>query len=280
MQINYGEFKNIFRPISENCGCTQWGICPFSAVSDSILDCRKKEMLPAEPKTVICILFPYLLEAYGEKRNISRYAVPEDYHLILDRLLSDMCRELKDRFNDCEFVSFSDNSPIPEVKASAFSGLGAVGKNSLLINETYGSWVFIGEIVTDLCVKDNSFTGKINYCIGCNKCIKSCPANAISETGGIDSTKCLSAVTQRKGELTESEISKVADSGCIWGCDICQEVCPMNAGVRVSPLDEFTQNCVFTLTEETAIKNRAFGWRGNGIIKRNLEIISDKNNAK
>lgn len=280
MYINYGDFEKVFRPIAEKGFCTQWGLCPFSAVSDSLLDCRRKELLPAEPKTVICILFPYLLEDYRENRNISRYAVPEDYHLILGRLLSDMCSELKDKFRDCEFVPFADNSPIPEVKASAFSGLGVVGKNSLLINETYGSWVFIGEIVTDLRVKVDSFTDETACCIGCNKCIESCPTNAISETGGIDSTKCLSTVTQRKGELTESEISKIADSGCIWGCDICQEVCPMNAGITVSPLKEFAQNCVYTLTEETAIKGRAFGWRGKGIIKRNLEIISDKNNAK
>lgn len=280
MDINYSEFEKVFRPIAENCGCTQWGLCPFSAVSDSLLECRKKELLPADSKTVICVLFPYMLESYGESRNISRYAVPEDYHLVLGRLLSDMCQKLKDEFSGCEFVSFADNSPIPEVKASAFSGLGVVGKNSLLINKTYGSWVFIGEIVTDINVKDMSFTNVIEHCIGCNKCIKSCPVNAISENGGIDREKCLSAVTQRKGELTESEVKAILKSGCIWGCDICQEVCPMNSQIKILPLEEFTKNCVFALTEETGIKKRAFGWRGRGVINRNLEIISDKNNGK
>lgn len=280
MQIDYSEFEKAFSPILENCGCTQWGLCPFYAVEDSILDCRNKERLPQNSQTVICVLFPYLLESYEEGRNISRYAVPEDYHLVLGKLLSDMCSGLKEAFKECEFVPFADNSPIPEVKASAFSGLGVVGKNSLLINKIYGSWVFIGEIVTDLIVKDVNFTAEITPCIGCNKCVISCPVSAISEKGGIDIEKCLSGVTQRKGELKESEIKAISESGCIWGCDICQEVCPMNLQVKSLPLKEFTENCIFTLTKETPIKKRAFGWRGRGVLNRNLEIISDKNNAK
>lgn len=280
MQISYNEFEKIFSPAVEICGCTQWGLCPFSVLEDSLLDCRKKEMLPADSKTVICVLFPYLLESYGEKRNISRYAVVPDYHLVLQNLLSEMCSKLKSHFPDCEFVPFADNSPIPEVKASAFSGIGVVGKNSLLINKKYGSWVFIGEIVTELDVKCDGFTPAIKHCIGCNRCVESCPVNAISENGGIDAEKCLSAVTQRKGELTEGEISAISQSGCIWGCDICQEVCPMNLKAEYSPIKEFSENSVFTLTEETPIKKRAFGWRGRGVINRNLEIISDKNNCK
>ena len=203
-----------------------------------------------------------------------------DYHLVLQNLLSEMCSKLKSHFPDCEFVPFADNSPIPEVKASAFSGIGVVGKNSLLINKKYGSWVFIGEIVTDLDVKCDNFTPAIKHCIGCNRCVESCPVNAIYENGGIDAEKCLSAVTQRKGELTEGEISAIFQSGCIWGCDICQEVCPMNFKAEYSPIKEFSENCVFTLTEKTPIKKKAFGWRGRGVINRNLGIISDKNNCK
>lgn len=280
MTISYDEFKEIFGPLAESCGCTRWGLCPFSAVSDGLLDCRKKELLPEKAATVICVLFPYLLDSYGEERNISRYAVPEDYHLVLGKLLSLMAERLKEVFGGYEFAAFADNSPIPEVKACAFSGLGVVGKNSLLINKTYGSWVFIGEIVTDLPVRDIDFTANIESCIGCRRCIESCPAGAISENGGIDREKCLSAVTQRKGELTREEEKAVRESGCIWGCDICQEVCPMNAGVKAEPLREFTENCVFTLKGETSIKKRAFGWRGRAIIDRNLGIISGKNSDK
>ncbi len=280
MTISFDEFKGIFGPLAESCGCTQWGLCPFSAVSDSLLDCRKKELLPEKGETVICVLFQYLLGSYGEERNISRYAVPEDYHLVLGKLLSRMAERLKEDFSGCEFAAFADNSPVPEVKACAFSGLGAVGKNSLLINKTYGSWVFIGEIVTDLSVRGINFTGNIESCIGCNKCVESCPAGAISENGGIDRERCLSAVTQRKGEPTPEEEKAIRASGCIWGCDICQEVCPMNAGAKAEPLREFTENCVFTLKGETSIKKRAFGWRGQAIIDRNLEIISGKNNHK
>lgn len=280
MQTNYSEFEEFFHGIAEDCGCTQWGVCSFSAIEDSLLECRKKSMLPENSKTVICILFPYLMKNYGEKLNISRYAVPEDYHNVLGGLLRIMCEKLEKRFNGCKFVPFADNSPIPEVKAAAFSGLGVIGKNSLLINKIYGSWIFIGEIVTDLDVKHSSFTAVEKHCIGCNRCIVSCPAKAISENGGINSEKCLSAVTQRKGELTESEIRAIEKSGCIWGCDICQEVCPMNSKAKTEPLKEFTENCVFTLTGETSIKGRAFGWRGRAVINRNLEIISDKNNCK
>ena len=101
-----------------------------------------------------------------------------------------------------------------------------------------------------------------------------------SENGGIDRERCLSAVTQRKGEPTPEEEKAIRASGCIWGCDVCQEVCPMNRGVKSEPIGEFTSDCVFSLTGETPIKNRAFGWRGRGVINRNLEIISGKNNDK
>ena len=280
MITDYGIFKRIFAPAAEKCSCTQWGICPFSLLSDSLLDCRKKELLPENSRTVICVLFPYLLDSYDKGRNISRYAVPEDYHKTVSGLLSRMAETLGEAFPGCLFVPFADNSPIPEVKAAAFSGLGVVGKNSLLINKIYGSWVFIGEIVTDLCVKDINFTPLLESCIGCGRCVNSCPVSAISEKGGIDTGKCLSAVTQRKGELTKEEREAIARSGCIWGCDVCQEVCPMNRGVKSEPIGEFTSDCVFSLTGETPIKNRAFGWRGRGVINRNLEIISGKNNDK
>lgn len=280
MTTDRGKFEKVFAPAAGELGCTQWGMCPFSLLSDSLLHCRKKELLPENSRTVICVLFPYLLDSYDKRRNISRYAVPEDYHKTVNYLLSRMAETLGEAFPGCSFVPFADNSPIPEVKAAAFSGLGAVGKNSLLINKVYGSWVFIGEIVTDLEVKDMSFTPNAESCIGCGRCLRSCPAGAISEKGGIDTEKCLSAVTQRKGELTEEEIKAIERSGCIWGCDVCQEVCPMNRAAKSEPLEDFAANCVFELTGETPIKNRAFGWRGRGVVNRNLGIISDKNNDK
>ena len=118
-------------------------------------------------------------------------------------------------FPENSFSAFVDNSPIPEVKTAALAGLGVVGENGLLITEEFGSWVFIGEIVTDLFIECEE--REIKSCIKCGKCKKVCPAK----------NECLSAVSQKKGELSSEEERLLKENNIVWGCDICQEVCPL-----------------------------------------------------
>lgn len=248
-----------------------YGFCSFDQIKDSLIDCRAKSRIPENARSIIVMLFPYYLgdEAY-DGSDISKYAVVPDYHKTVTEILDNASKKLKEAFPEDEFVVFTDNSPIPEVKAAILAGLGIRGLNGLFFNKEYGSWVFIGEIVTtkafDYIKVENT------ACFGCRKCIEACPAKAISENG-IDPEKCLSAVTQKKGELTEEQKEMIKSSGCAWGCDICQNVCPMNKKVKSEPIEIFKNGAELKARADSDISDRAYSWRGEKVIKRNLEIL-------
>ena len=130
-------------------GIPIFGCCPFEPLRPQILECRAKERLPADAKSIFVALFPYAMEeAAYQGGNLSRYAAVGDYHEIVPQYLKRAVSALEQAFPEEAFVPFTDNSPIPEVRAAALAGLGRIGQNGLLIHERYGSWVFIGEIVT------------------------------------------------------------------------------------------------------------------------------------
>ncbi|MCH5198629.1 MAG: DUF1730 domain-containing protein [Oscillospiraceae bacterium] len=253
------------------CGLP-YGFSAFSDIKDSLLDCRARQRLPKDAKTVISVLFPYYLgEEYYKNANVSRYAVSADYHIITGEIMEKITLSLKNEYPENEFEYFIDNSPIPEVRAAVNAGLGVFGKNSLFINEKYGSWVFLGEIVTDRFfepAKKNK-----NLCSGCNKCVLSCPGEALGENGVIIE-KCLSFLSQKKGELSEEVIKKMEQTGCAWGCDICQTVCPMNKNAAITPIEAFFETAKPYVTAADSIDGRAFAWRGKRVIERNLAVLN------
>lgn len=247
-----------------------WGICPFNKIKDNLIACRAKSRLPENAKTVIVACFPYLLEdSQYKNRNISKYAVVTDYHNVALARLEKAADKLRTLYPENKFSAFADNSPIPEVRAACAAGLGVRGINTLLITKKYGSYVFIGEIVTDLEIK--STDNKTNACIGCKKCIDACPARAVSETD-FDEKGCLSAVTQKKGELTAEEEDLMKKCGCVWGCDICQDVCPMNADAAKTEIEEFLSSPVSCISKGCELDGRAYEWRGRNVIERNIKI--------
>lgn len=257
-------------PFSDILPC---GICSFSGVGE-LLECRAKQRIPQNAKSVIVYLFPYYLgEEYYEKSNISKYAVPCDYHIVVAEYLEKICATLKEKYPQNIFEPFCDNSPIREVEAGCICGLGVKGRNGLLINEKYGSFCFIGEIVTDL--ECEYSLPEDRTCLSCGLCEKKCPGKAL---GGykVSEERCLSAITQKKGVLFPCEQKLIKESGVIWGCDVCQNVCPMNKGVSVTPIKEFFKTAKPVYEPCDNIENRAFNWRGKKVIDRNLEIICCK----
>ena len=250
------------------------GVCSFEELKNDLLPCRALSRIPENAKSVIVYLFPYYLgEEYYEKSNISKYSVPDDYHLIVPKYLNEAVCELKKEYPDNIFEAFCDNSPIKEVKAAVFSGLGVKGENGLLINEIYGSYCFIGEIVTD---KVFEYSPKnMNSCLKCGECRNACPGKTV-KNGFVDKRNCLSDITQKKGELSAEDVEMIRKNGCIWGCDICQNVCPMNNGIKVSPVKEFYETAKPFFKVGDTIENRAFSWRGEKVINRNLEIMCCK----
>lgn len=253
--------------------CEIFGFCSFNVIKDRLIECRAKQRIPENAKTVITLLFPYYLgeEAY-ENINVSRYAAVSDYHTVANRYLSVICEKLNEEYPENQFAFFADNSPVPEVFAAAKSGLGMVGKNELFINEKYGSWVFIGEIITDLHIHTED--REIKGCPDCGKCKCACPTGVLKDEK-FDPDKCLSHITQKKGEIPEEYKKMMKNLGCAWGCDECQKVCPFNERAEKTTIKEFTRNFNPVVTKDTPIEGRAFEWRGEKVIKRNIEILED-----
>lgn len=250
-----------------------WGICPFKKLSENLIECRAKSRLPEKPETVIVACFPYLLDdSEYENRNISKYAVVTDYHEVALARLEKAAEMLRRIYPDNRFSAFADNSPIPEVRAACAAGLGVRGMNTLLITEKYGSYVFIGEIVTDLKIEPKE--NKIKTCIGCQKCINACPSKAITDSV-FNEKACLSAITQKKGELSDEEKKLMRECGCVWGCDICQDVCPMNKNAAKTEMEEFLSSPAARVLPGCELDARAYEWRGRKVIERNINICSE-----
>lgn len=254
-------------PFSDILPC---GVCNFQDIGP-LIECRAKSRVPQNAKSVIVYLFPYYLgEEFYKNSNISKYAVPEDYHIIAGEYLEKITLELKEEFPNNDFQWFCDNSPVREVEAATLCGLGVKGRNGLLINERYGSFCFIGEVITDA-----EFPCSIpedRTCLSCGLCEKMCPTGALKGYKA-DVSKCLSDITQRKGEHSEEEKKLIRHSGCIWGCDICQNVCPMNKSIETSPVKEFTETAKSSYESGDDISRRAFNWRGKAVIERNFKIL-------
>ena len=245
------------------------------------------------PSTGTAILFaiPYLITSDVDypRRNLSLYAVPRDYHGYIRDLEDTVLPSLQNLFPDNTFVLFSDHSPICEVDAAARAGLGIMGANGLLITPNYGSFVFIGEMITDadyITVTGHEipdFPADPPVCEQCGACIRSCPMGCCDQ----DRTHCLSALTQKKGALTPDEERGILRGGLIWGCDACQLSCPHNIRVirqgHDTTIPYFVEERAVCLDSEQlsamtdeAFARRAFAWRGRTVISRNLALFESQ----
>ena len=227
------------------------------------------------PKSVIVYITPYYT---GETVNISRYAASLDYHLALSECARGLIDELKDHRPDVKAKGYGDHSPIDEVGAALIAGLGFVGDNGLIINEKYGSYVFIGDVVTDIPPEELGaiLPREVGHCHRCGACRRACPTGILRGEG----TDCLSAITQRKGELTDEEIALMRKYNTAWGCDLCQSSCPYNRDPLITPIEFFHRERIAHLTrdildsmDKSAFTRRAVAWRGRKTVERNLDVL-------
>lgn len=247
-------------------------ICRYSDVSGYLQNNAASRRVPAGAATVLMAAFPYNTGAKPE--NISRYSAVPDYHDVCMRILKKCAAAISVERPDSHTACFIDNSPLPEVYTAAFCGLGAVGDNGLLITKKYGSYVFLGEIITDVVFEGIEYKHeKIRECLKCGACASHCPGGAIGDSG-FNRKMCLSDITQKKGELEADEKTLIARYGTVWGCDICQDVCPMNRGVQATKIKEFINGFRPRYIPGEDIVGRAYEWRGEKVIMRNAEIIA------
>ena len=227
--------------------------------------------------TVFVLAIPYYTPLCEDAdRCISAYAISRDYHLFFEELFGELLPYLKKHFPTARFAAFADHSPISEIHAAARAGLGVIGKNGLLLTQKYGSYVFLGEVITDFEIPCRAH--EVNFCIDCGACKNACPSSVAEKN------LCLSALSQKKGKLSEEEERILLSTNTVWGCDRCQECCPYNhdamaAGTIYSPISFFYEKTISSPTTEE-IKNmsdkdfseRAYSWRGREVILRNLRL--------
>ena len=167
--------------------------------------------------------------------RVSRYARGRDYHRVVDKMLRQLIARIHNSLDRevvhparPKFKHWVDYGPMLERAYAQAAGMGFVGKNATLINRQFGSWIFLGEIVTSISLEpDNRGAIEHGSCGSCRQCIEACPTGAIVGDGMVDSRRCLSYLSvESRGEIPR-EFHRALDSS-LFGCDICQEVCPLN----------------------------------------------------
>lgn len=169
--------------------------------------------------------FPTSEIACLDNFKISKYAYGEDYHEVIKGILAEMIEELQAEIGEFGYRIFVDSAPVLERSWARKSGIGWVGRNANLITKKQGSFYFLAEIICDLNLQYDHETA--DHCGTCRKCIDSCPTNAIVSDKIVDGSKCISYATiELKNEIPDFFKNKMQD--WIFGCDICQDVCPWN----------------------------------------------------
>ncbi len=278
----------LLRELMPASGAASWGRLPYaSALSALNAEAREKvKQIVARPAGIVVAAYPYW---NGQKAgNPSYYCRGEDYHPAVIRRLESVCVRLREEYPDNQFVPLADKSPLPEVVLARRAGVGVIGLNGLISVAEYGSYVFLGTILTDLFLPGGGPVA--TDCGACRHCMRCCPSHALYLEGGkwcYDMTKCLSAVSQKRGDLTDQEATLLWSTGSVFGCDICQNCCPMIKNAIPSPLDDLagrgevpylaslTPEDIEGLTDRTFREKYgryAFAWRGLAPLRRNLTL--------
>ena len=191
-------------------------------------------------KSVITVLinyFPNQKQTDPAAPIISKYAYGRDYHLVIKEKLNNLLIYIQSSVSPCHGRAFVDSAPVLERPLAKAAGLGWIGKNSLLISKEFGTYVFIGELIIDLELGyDTPFTG--DYCGNCTRCINACPTKAIVSPRTVDARKCISYHTIENKEEAPASIRENLHNH-LFGCDICQDVCPWNKKIKPNLNDDF-----------------------------------------
>lgn len=251
---------------------------------DKRIDPRK---LVDGAKSVVTLLFNYFTDEKQtdlDAPKISKYAYGNDYHFVIKNKLKDLMHFINDEIGEVSGRVFVDSAPVLERDWAKRSGTGWIGKNTLLINPKAGSYFFLAELIIDLeLVYDSPMK---DYCGTCTRCIDACPTEAISPEGYLmDGSKCISYLTiELKDEIIPPQY-KSQMAGWMFGCDICQDVCPWNRfstkheEPQFEPhpkLLEMTKGEWFEITEDVfkeIFKNSAVKRTKYEGLKRNIDFL-------
>lgn len=237
-------------------------------------------------KSVISLLMNYFPaeEQRDDTYKVSKYAYGTDYHFVIKDKLKQFMNYISEEIGEVHGRAFVDSAPVLDKAWAAKSGLGWVGKHSLLLTKQVGSFYFVSELILDLELDyDSPVT---DHCGSCTACIDACPTNAIIADKVVDGSKCISYYTiELKNEIPVSEKGKFED--WMFGCDICQDVCPWNrfSTPHKEPLfnpnptmlsmskkdwEEITEEVFQKIFKKSAVKRTKYSG-----LKRNIEFLKD-----
>jgi epoxyqueuosine reductase len=226
--------------------------------------------------------------------RVARYAWGRDYHRLLGKRLRKILRALRERFPADRFRAFTDATPLAERHYAERAGVGFAGRNALLISAQYGSWFLLGEI---LCTREFPASGPAGAAHGacprsCRRCIEVCPTGALLGPHRIDASRCISYLTiEHKGSIPEELRPRIGN--WLFGCDLCQEVCPLNVRAQVTRETDFlrlkagdlvTLRSILELQDEQQARARFAGSpllrAGRSGLVRNACVVAANNGAR
>ncbi len=240
-----------------------------------------------EIRSIVVVLFPYFAgEAPG---NLSYYCRGLDYHKVTARYLEAAAKALQAVLGeDLVYHAYADTGPLADRYLALRAGLGWIGKNQMLIHPVWGSYCFISYLTLNAPLEaDAPAATAETTCMRCGRCVRSCPGGALTEDGAFRPERCRSSITQKTGELAPWEIQILQKDSLIFGCDVCQKVCPHNAGVPLTMIKEFREDLIASLSKAdlqgvsrrqfaARYPDRAFTWRGPAVLRRNLELLLEE----
>ncbi|GAB6282888.1 MAG: tRNA epoxyqueuosine(34) reductase QueG [Ignavibacterium sp.] len=258
------------------------------------IDKRKNvKLILEEAKSIISLGLNYYTDyEYSNDDKfgkVSRYAFGKDYHLIIWEKLELLIQQIKDIDSTFEGISYVDTGPVMDKVWAIRAGLGWMGKHTNVINREYGSWFFIASIITNY---EFNYSQQIeDFCGSCTACIDACPTNAIVNEYVLDSNKCISYLTieNKEEEIQDEFIDKFEN--WIFGCDICQDVCPWNNKFSQKTLikEFYPQNAELNINKILKMEEEEFKIRFSDSpikraklkgLKRNAKFISHKHFLK
>ena len=239
-----------------------------------------------EVKSVICVALNYYASQQRpegkEYAKISRYGWGRDYHKVMHKKLKALTNWLLEQGEGIEARYYADTGPVQDKVWAQRAGIGWLAKNGNVITREYGSWVFLGEVLTNLALTpDNPHT---QHCGSCTRCLDACPTGAIAKPFVVDANRCIAYHTiENRAEKLPDAITPHLE-GWVAGCDICQDVCPWNQRfARVTDVAEFQpypQNVAPTLTELANISDEEWNQRFQASALRRIKPEMLRRNAR